>query len=172
MPKTNAGLGGPPDCDYRLRWSHLVTTTTHRSKQLSHCSHRQPLHVSEVQEKDNIICSGCELDLFGPAYTCTKPTCDFVLHNSCLDLPQRIRHRSHPKHPLSLLSSSPYNNSEFTCDACGDSGYGFTFHCSTYNFNLHVGCASLPETKEGSRSYAYSLLFLPRGRSTGVNLDL
>lgn len=121
-------------------------------KQFSHFSHRHPLHLQESEDKhqqEEIICSGCELDIQSNlAYTCTKPTCNFILHKSCLELPRQIRHKSHPKHSLSLVPSPPYNDGEFTCDACGDSGHAFTFHCSTCKFDLHVECASLPETEE------------------------
>ncbi|KAK3004006.1 hypothetical protein RJ639_017893 [Escallonia herrerae] len=117
-------------------------------KQLNHFSHRHPLRLSGVQPEDQTICSGCELDLLGPAYICTKAGCSFLLHESCMELPRRVRHKSHPIHPLVLLSSPPYSDGEFTCDACGDSGHAFTFHCSTCKFDLHVECASLPETED------------------------
>ncbi|XP_028073565.1 uncharacterized protein LOC114275763 [Camellia sinensis] len=118
-------------------------------KQFSHFSHRHLLNFTEVEEEDEIICSGCELNLSGSAaYSCTKSNCSFTIHTSCFELPQRIRHRSHPKHPLILLSSPPYSDGEFTCDACGESGVAFTYHCSTCSFDLHVGCASLPESED------------------------
>ncbi|KAK2977426.1 hypothetical protein RJ640_022289 [Escallonia rubra] len=117
-------------------------------KQLNHFSHRHPLRLSGVQPEDQTICSGCDLDLVGPAYICTKAGCSFLLHESCFELPRRVRHKSHPKHPLVLLSSPPYSDGEFTCNACGESGHAFTFHCLTCKFDLHVECASLPETED------------------------
>ncbi|CAL5380603.1 unnamed protein product [Camellia sinensis] len=118
-------------------------------KQFSHFSHRHLLNFTEVGEEDEIICSGCELNLSGSAaYSCTKSNCSFTIHTSCFELPQQIRHRSHPKHPLILLSSPPYTDGEFTSDARGESGVAFTYHCSTCSFDLHVGCASLPESED------------------------
>ncbi|XP_034704631.1 uncharacterized protein LOC117928742 [Vitis riparia] len=62
-------------------------------------------------------------------------------------LPQQvIQHKSHPWHPLTLLSTPPYYGGGFTCDACRHGGHDFTYHCPTCHYDLHVGCASLPET--------------------------
>lgn len=113
---------------------------------INHFSHRHPLELlDEVQEEDEVICSGCEHGLSGLAYICTKPGCNFVLHDFCIELPRQIRHRSHPKHPLTLHFLPPYSDGEFSCDACANSGHAFTYHCRTCKFDLHVECASLPE---------------------------
>ncbi|XP_009591761.1 protein VACUOLELESS GAMETOPHYTES [Nicotiana tabacum] len=115
----------------------------------SHFSHRHPLKISDVEEEDQVICSGCEHDLSGgSAYACTKMNCNFILHDSCFELPRQIKHKSHPKHTLTLLFFPPYDDGEFTCDACGNSGHAFTFHCEKCKFDLHVECASLPEIEE------------------------
>ncbi|KAL0464372.1 UNVERIFIED_CONTAM: hypothetical protein Slati_0324800 [Sesamum latifolium] len=73
--------------------------------------------------------------------------------------PRQIRHRSHPKHPLGLSFSPPYNDGEFTCDACGRSGHAFTYHCGTCKFDLHVECAALPEV-ENRRDHEHPLVLL------------
>ncbi|KAK4414404.1 hypothetical protein Salat_2853400 [Sesamum alatum] len=127
--------------------------------QFSHFSHRHPLELSQLHQEDNAVCSGCELDILGSAYVCTKPNCTFLLHDLCFDLPRRIRHRAHPKHPLGLSSSPPYDDREFTCDACGHSGHAFTYHCGTCKFDLHVECASLPEV-ENRRDHEHPLVLL------------
>ncbi|GMP71539.1 hypothetical protein CsSME_00029899 [Camellia sinensis var. sinensis] len=86
-------------------------------RQFNHFSHRHLLNFIKVGEEDEIICSGCELNLPGSAtYSCTKSNCSFTIHASCFELPHRIRHRSHPKHPLILLSPPPYSDDEFSCD--------------------------------------------------------
>ncbi|KAI3444939.1 hypothetical protein Pfo_001604 [Paulownia fortunei] len=128
-------------------------------QQFNHFSHRHPLELSELHQEDNAVCSGCEHDILGSAYICTKPKCTFLLHDLCFDLPRHIRHHSHPKHPLGLLFSPPYSDGEFTCDACGNSGHGFTYHCDTCKFDLHVECASLPEI-ENRQDHEHPLILL------------
>lgn len=110
-----------------------------------HFSHRHPLCLSQIQENDDeIICSGCELSLSAClAYKCSKPNCEFYLHDLCFQLPREIRHSSHTKHPLLLLSSPCHG---FTCNACGDSCTAFfNYHCPACEFGVHVECAALPE---------------------------
>ncbi|KAI4333202.1 hypothetical protein L6164_018039 [Bauhinia variegata] len=111
-----------------------------------HFSHRHALQPCQVKEEDLIFCSCCEVEITVPAYECTKPKCGFHLHQLCFELPKQVRLESHPRHPLTLLPSSPYQNGEFFCNGCGDFGSGFTYHCSVCQFDLHVGCASCPES--------------------------
>eukprot|EP00261_Vitis_vinifera_P038429 XP_019079672.1 PREDICTED: uncharacterized protein LOC100244183 [Vitis vinifera] len=113
---------------------------------VKHFSHKHPLCHAEVKEEDGFVCSGCELGLSGSAYKCTISNCDFLLHDSCFKLAPVIKQRSHPHHPLTLLPSPPYDDSGFTCEACLYYGHAFVYHCPTCHYDLHVGCASLPET--------------------------
>ncbi|KAG2326083.1 hypothetical protein Bca4012_035137 [Brassica carinata] len=110
-----------------------------------HQSHSHPLRVFKAREDDETVCSGCELELIGQAFKCTKSECDYLLHKSCFDLPSETNHKSHQNHPLTLLYSPPDDESVYTCDACDQYGSGFTYHCSICKYSLHIGCASLPE---------------------------
>ncbi|KAL6562772.1 hypothetical protein OROHE_005360 [Orobanche hederae] len=130
-----------------------------QNQKLHHFSHRHPLELSHLHQEDNAVCSGCEHDILGPAYICTKPECAFLLHDLCFDLPRHLRHRSHPNHSLVLHSPPPYTDREFTCNACGESGNAFTYHCDTCKFDLHVECASLPEF-EIRRDHKHPLMLL------------
>ncbi|CAN0877811.1 hypothetical protein LINGRAHAP2_LOCUS12102 [Linum grandiflorum] len=122
---------------------------------VKHFSHSHPLRPIDVKEEEELICSGCELDLSGSAYSCSKSTCEFFLHGTCFDLPKRLQfppdHVSHHQHPLVLLPSPPAINGQeypkFACNACGDYGTGFTYssESSSESFNLHVTCALLPD---------------------------
>ncbi|KAI3897370.1 hypothetical protein MKX03_021965 [Papaver bracteatum] len=58
--------------------------------------------------------------------------------------PSLINHPCHPKHPLSLLSSPPYPQGIFNCDACNRQDKGFCYHCKECKVDLHVHCAALP----------------------------
>ncbi|AEC10415.1 Cysteine/Histidine-rich C1 domain family protein [Arabidopsis thaliana] len=75
-----------------------------------HASHNHPLRVFKARDEDEVVCSGCELDLTGQAFKCINET--------------------------------------YTCDACGEYGSGFTYNCSECQYDLHVGCAFIPETVE------------------------
>lgn len=108
---------------------------------MKHFSHPHALHLSTIDEGDEIICSGCEKYLSGYAAICTKSECNFFLHQSCYELSRTIKHPSHPAHPLILLTNSPYEIGEFMCDGCGDQGRAFHFHCSACKFDLDVSCA-------------------------------
>ncbi|CAH2058032.1 unnamed protein product [Thlaspi arvense] len=133
-----------------------------------HPSHNHPLRGYKSQAEDEIICSGCDLDLIGAAFKCTKSECDYFLHKSCLELPRELRHKSHPNHPLTLLYSPPYVQSSYTCDACGEYGSGFTYNCSICQYDVHVGCVSMPETmKHDEHAHPLTLIYsspLQKGR--------
>ncbi|EOA31845.1 hypothetical protein CARUB_v10015072mg [Capsella rubella] len=125
-----------------------------------HPSHNHPLRGYKAQAEDEIICSGCDLNLIGASFKCTKSDCDYFLHKSCLDLPREIRHKSHPNHPLTLLYSPQNNNSTYTCNACGEYGSGFTYNCSTCQYDVHVGCVSMPETmKHSEHAHTLALIY-------------
>lgn len=125
-----------------------------------HPSHDHPLRVFKSQEGDEIICSGCELELIGQAYKCTKSECSYFLHKSCFNLPGETLHKSHPNHPLTLVHSPPYDQSIFSCDACGEHGSGFAYHCSNCQYDVHVGCAFVPETvKREDHEHPLTLLY-------------
>ncbi|KAK1401300.1 hypothetical protein POM88_000905 [Heracleum sosnowskyi] len=110
-----------------------------------HFTHGHAMYLSEVREKQMKICSGCDENITGLAYVCKDNQCDFNLHKSCFDLPQEIRHNSHPKHPLRLIISPDQNNG-YTCNGCHKKGFSFTYNCRICNFDLHTDCASLPKT--------------------------
>ncbi|CAN8286499.1 unnamed protein product [Cochlearia groenlandica] len=133
-----------------------------------HPSHNHPLRSHKAQAGEEIICSGCNLDLIGPSFKCTKSECDYFLHKSCFDLPRKIRHKSHPNHPLNLLYTPPYESTAYGCDACGEDGTNFVYNCSTCKYDVHVGCVSMPETmKHEEHAHTLTLLYsspLEKGR--------
>ncbi|KAL3516601.1 hypothetical protein ACH5RR_023503 [Cinchona calisaya] len=144
-----------------------METVEMKQQLISHFSHRHPLQLLEVEDEDEVvICSGCEVEISGSAYICTKPSCDFILHDSCVDLPKLVKHKSHPKHTLTLHIFPPYSDGEFSCDACGNSGQAFTYHCTSCKYDLHVECASLPEVEYcEDREYPLVLSYLFRSQN-------
>ncbi|KAI3498562.1 hypothetical protein L1887_34338 [Cichorium endivia] len=124
------------------------------NKGIMHFSHPHTLFMVNLQgEGKKVSCSGCEETLDGKlGYSCVKENCNFHLHESCFHLKKEIQHKSHPEHPLTLLSLAPYGNKngEFTCNACFSDGTGFTYHCPICKFDLHIRCVSFPETVKRS----------------------
>ncbi|KAF5938696.1 hypothetical protein HYC85_022955, partial [Camellia sinensis] len=90
------------------------------------------------------LCQGCNQIVWTRnTYKCLKFGCWFHIHKPCAQLPQQLSHPFHPQHPLTLLPHPPFNRDEFRCQACGKTRRGFTFHCSTCQFNIDINCASL-----------------------------
>ncbi|EOA28314.1 hypothetical protein CARUB_v10024514mg [Capsella rubella] len=148
----------------------MASTRPVNRPSVRHPSHTHPLRVCKARGEDEMICSGCELELTGQAFKCAKSDCDYFLHKSCFDLPRELSHKSHPDHSLTLHHSSPYGQ-PYTCDACGEYGSGFTYHCSACQYDVHVGCAFIPENvKREDHEHPLTLLYNTpcKGREDGA----
>ncbi|KAM3375353.1 hypothetical protein P3S68_014067 [Capsicum galapagoense] len=105
-----------------------------------HFSHPHALNKYNISSVTN--CKVCGLQLVGSAYGCQS--CQFYLHTSCFDLPDKIQHHAHTAHPLTLRYPSYYKHCGKTCDACSeDIRRSFLYCCDLCNFDLHVTCATL-----------------------------
>ncbi|KAL7182699.1 hypothetical protein ACSBR1_041396 [Camellia fascicularis] len=112
-------------------------------EEIQHFSHNHPLNLID-QVGIRGLCQGCDQIVWTRnTYKCLKFGCWFHIHKPCAQLPQQLSHPFHPQHPLTLLPHPPANRDEFRCQACGKTRRGFTFHCSTCQFNLDISCASL-----------------------------
>ncbi|PWA74891.1 protein kinase C-like, phorbol ester/diacylglycerol-binding domain, DC1, C1-like protein [Artemisia annua] len=98
-------------------------------------------------------CEVCHLPCNGFAYCCLE--CNYKVDVSCAFIPEKITHKAHPNHLLSIVETSP----DKVCRMCVlplimDSFHylnlerGFGFSCSICdNFYIHPWCAMLlPET--------------------------
>ncbi|KAF3520601.1 hypothetical protein DY000_02061010 [Brassica cretica] len=48
----------------------------------------------------------------------------------------------------------------YTCQACGEYGSSFTYNCSICQYDVHVGCVSMPETvKREDHAHPLTLLY-------------
>ncbi|KAL3533945.1 hypothetical protein ACH5RR_007466 [Cinchona calisaya] len=74
--------------------------------------------------------------------TCCDDGC-FIVHESCGNLPYKLRHILHPRHPLLLHERVPYLNGVFRCIACANLCNGFAYICGKCTFTLDVGCGTL-----------------------------
>ncbi|XP_019054317.1 PREDICTED: uncharacterized protein LOC104603610 [Nelumbo nucifera] len=72
--------------------------------------------------------------------------CNYYLHQKCLNVERSMEHPAHPKHPLTLLPMPTYPPGAFLCSACREDGSSFSLSCAHCEFDLHVQCASLPQT--------------------------
>lgn len=78
-----------------------------------------------------------------------------------------IQHFSHKEHPLRFVYSSSY-----TCDGCGEAGYGFRYQCSLCNFDLHESCARAPKSKRHSCHPQHLLKFREKPFSPNIVCDV
>ncbi|XWS40786.1 hypothetical protein CRYUN_Cryun17cG0025400 [Craigia yunnanensis] len=104
-------------------------------------------------------------------YSCKL--CNFTLHTSCSQLPQLITHPAHPGHSLNLLPTSAYPIGYFSCDACGQQGHGFNYHCNQCDFDIHSICASKPlSLRHQSHPCQLQLFFYPPYQTKGFSCDI
>ncbi|GLU00042.1 hypothetical protein SLE2022_174370 [Rubroshorea leprosula] len=113
--------------------------------------HEHPLHFFEEWsnnvhgETRGVKCSsGCGQPITAQFYSCID--CKFFLHKSCSELPLNITYLFHDNHPLTLLANAPQ---WAFCDFCGNLVNGFVYHCSSYEFDLDIKCALLPQFRNG-----------------------
>ncbi|KAK1424921.1 hypothetical protein QVD17_20262 [Tagetes erecta] len=129
---------------------HSIPQHGVKDEAIKHFTHPHNLSLVNLNldKQNEVVCSGCKVAITGRGYSCFEPNCNFHLHESCFHLEKQIHHKSHPEHPLRLLPYAPYpnKNGEFYCNACFGYGTGFTYNCSICKFDLHITCATLPET--------------------------
>ncbi|KAK4738333.1 hypothetical protein R3W88_002030 [Solanum pinnatisectum] len=110
---------------------------------ITHFSHPHTLELITHQNfAPSQLCSCCKIQANGSVYTCKS--CNFFLHVECSQMPQQINHPFDKEHALSLLPKSIYPEGNFRCDACGETGDGFSYHCNSCGIDLHILCAVLP----------------------------
>ncbi|KAL6562774.1 hypothetical protein OROHE_005361 [Orobanche hederae] len=127
-----------------------VTSETQNRTTTTHFSHPHPLklttylHHHHQQETPNLAssCSACNIKPSGLIYSCT--TCNFLLHEECYKMPIKITHPFHKEHIFTLLPKPAYPEGLFNCDACGQTGKGFSYHCKPCGVDLHILCAVMP----------------------------
>ncbi|KAB2058859.1 hypothetical protein ES319_A11G263200v1 [Gossypium barbadense] len=88
-------------CDFKLdvKCAALRThkTAVSQEKEMArvtesqHFNHHHKLVLGYCNDPiDETKCTICELPIIGPAYFCCEYNCDYILHESCLRLPQKI----------------------------------------------------------------------------------
>lgn len=111
---------------------------------INHFCHPHTLELITHQHfASSQLCSGCKIQATGSVYTCK--TCNFFLHIECSQMPKQITHPFDKEHTFTLLPKPIYPEGNFRCDACGETGDGFCYHCKSYGTDLHILCAVLPQ---------------------------
>ncbi|KAG4213247.1 hypothetical protein ERO13_A01G043400v2 [Gossypium hirsutum] len=112
-----------------------------RETELFHFTHKHKLLFCNFT--DPLVkrqCNLCRLQIFGPTYHCMS--CGWILHESCLRLPQEMQVPFHSQHTLTLSYTS-YGG----CHACSlkllPSGYhkSYNYGCKDCGVNYHIACA-------------------------------
>ncbi|XP_007029374.2 PREDICTED: uncharacterized protein LOC18599369 [Theobroma cacao] len=148
-----------------------------KEMKLQHFSHIHPLIFTkrQVNEGEDINCSGCEKAVLGPSYNCCK--CKFSLHEICAKLPFKINHPFHRNHPLILLSKPPTQYTECLCDFCDKTCNSFVYHCFTCRFDLDIPCALLQPQVTGDFlelerfSHKHQLIFIENHVNQGKEVS-
>ncbi|KAK4379625.1 hypothetical protein RND71_001487 [Anisodus tanguticus] len=110
-----------------------------------HFSHHHILKsLALLDESEELQCQACDQPIFEPFQGCIS--CNFYLHDNCLNAPRSLVHPCHPSHPLTLLPTPTYSSRSFICNACGSEGRSCSLSCAHCEFDLHVQCALLPQT--------------------------
>nr|XP_009606623.1 uncharacterized protein LOC104100954 [Nicotiana tomentosiformis] len=110
--------------------------------------HRHGLHLLD-RSQDNIVknhkCGICGLDLSTDKKKGCS-TCDYIIHERCSQLPEKIQHPFHP-HTLTLVPKK--DGVEVQCNGCRQSSgchtnYTVLYQCKICDFQLHPSCAACP----------------------------
>ncbi|CAL5341102.1 unnamed protein product [Camellia sinensis] len=83
-----------------------------------------------------IHCFVCRLP-FVDSMICFCPKCKVLMHKSCVDLPQEIKHVLHPEHTLNLWYIPGWRY----CRACRRDSHAFLFKCLQCKWYMDAGCA-------------------------------
>ncbi|KAG9440849.1 hypothetical protein H6P81_021014 [Aristolochia fimbriata] len=119
--------------------------------ELTHFSH--PQHKLRFEYKEvPFLCDGCKEAGIGSRYTCTY--CDFDLHRHCALPSPSIVHPFYRKCSFQFMSAPPGNFPRF-CNACEKDVNGFLYHCKSCGFDLHPGCATLPQVLDDGNMHLY-----------------
>ncbi|KAH1030401.1 hypothetical protein J1N35_042575 [Gossypium stocksii] len=90
-------------------------------------------------------------------YTYFSLDCGFNLHKKCVELPLKLDHLCHRKHPLVLQ----FNSERLSCKTCQVTPErGFVYGCSPCKLAIHIDCAwPLPVIEDKSHQHPFTLFW-------------
>ncbi|KAL4272699.1 hypothetical protein GQ457_13G028320 [Hibiscus cannabinus] len=122
------------DLDFHIKCALLTfNIARNNSKVLEHV----PLEDEDEDLEDDSECFGCLEPL--AKYPYFSPDYGFKLHKKCAELPLKMNHKCHRKHPLTLQ----FNAQRFLCVICQTKEErGLVYGCSSCGLFIHIGCLS------------------------------
>ncbi|TYG35778.1 hypothetical protein ES288_D13G010400v1 [Gossypium darwinii] len=124
-------------------------------KELEHVALEDPSFSSKNDGGNLGKCFACWEPL--AIYTYFSLDCGFNLHKKCAELPAKMGHVCHRKHPLLLQ----FNSEQLSCKICQVTQQrGFLYGCSTCNLAIHIDCLSpLPVIEDKSHQHPFTLFW-------------
>ncbi|VYS59745.1 unnamed protein product [Arabidopsis thaliana] len=140
--------GTPEDSEQDTAPFEVVDDNT--IKHFSHENHNLMLNKNGIitQHDEITRCQACVLPLSSdPSYSCGQ--CDYVLHETCANLPRKKRHVFNNK-PFTLHTGGKDSSRNwFECDACRTISNGFRYVSGDWILDVHCGSLSEPLLHDG-----------------------
>ncbi|XP_038699145.1 uncharacterized protein LOC119996540 [Tripterygium wilfordii] len=113
-------------------------------REINHFSHPHSLTLSDDEidvHNNKYYCDGCILPISNPFYRCRE--CDFLLHETCLELPTSINPSDRYRAKIFTLKAGWGNDGIFFCSACHNHCHGFSYRCDAGS-EICIRCVSVP----------------------------
>ncbi|KAK8315963.1 hypothetical protein V6Z11_A13G007900 [Gossypium hirsutum] len=122
--------------------------------------------LEHVALEDPSFSSKNDSGILGKCFVCWEPLaiytyfsldCGFNLHKKCTELPPKMGHVCHRKHPLLLQ----FNSERLSCKICQVTpNRGLVYGCSPCKLAIHIECASLfPDIEDKSHQHQFTLFW-------------
>ncbi|XP_017975933.1 PREDICTED: uncharacterized protein LOC18602527 [Theobroma cacao] len=129
-------------------------------EELQHVALEEPLISTENdgEKLESFHCFGCWKPLLSSTYFSLD--CGFHLHKKCAELPLKINHMCHRKHPLVLQ----FNSLRLSCNICEETRRrGFVYCCLPCKVAVHIECVSTappPIIEDKSHQHPFTLFWI------------
>ncbi|XWS57718.1 hypothetical protein CRYUN_Cryun09bG0197500 [Craigia yunnanensis] len=134
------------ECNFKLDVKCAISGVSQLKKmervtELHHFNHPHKLILGNSSDPmDEIQCTICELPIIGPAYFC--PNCRYIIHESCLGLPQKMQVPFHLDHMLVLSSNFDTERSRRYACSLGFDLLKYGYSCEQCDVKLHSLCVN------------------------------
>ncbi|XP_040965774.1 uncharacterized protein [Gossypium hirsutum] len=142
--------------DFHIKCALFTFNIAERNlKELEHVALEDPSFSSENDGGNLCKCFVCWEPL--AMYTYFSLDCGFNLHKKCAELPLKMDHLCHRKHPLVLQ----FNSERRACKVCQvTQRRGFVYGCSPCELAIHIDCASpLPVIEDKNHQHPFTLFW-------------